>query len=247
MSAQDYIVIVKDIEKGCTTFGQWDQLSTNMVFALPWRLLQQCPDGLIPDEPETVEKLAENEDALSDWDNKDRGVRWDANSGWTFKSLEKSDAPSTEEDASEDFTPQPSLADSVEEEVLAYIATLHTCQKAYPHVCPLVLKKVPRRLSCRRNTRDRIDAFRSLRAFTRSRFGNGSSILRNELLVSQNEDHATTDSDVVKLDSFRLAHLWYERFDSRAGEYDMTGIKLLEEESGQIIVRGPKSLAQEEY
>ena len=72
-------------------------------------------------------------------------------------------------------------------------------------------------------------------------------MLRNELLVSQNEDHATTDSDVIKLDSFRLAYLWYERFDSRAGKYDMTGINLLEEEPGQIIVRGPRSLAQEEY
>ncbi|KAI4669206.1 uncharacterized protein J4E79_001249 [Alternaria viburni] len=129
MSAQDYIVIVKDIEKGCATFGQWDRLSTNMVFALPWRLLQQCPDGLILDEPETVEKLAEKEDALSEWDNGDRGVRWDENVGWTFKSLEKPDAPSTEED----LTLQPSLADSVEEEVLAYIATLHTCRKPYPH------------------------------------------------------------------------------------------------------------------
>ncbi|KAI4622857.1 uncharacterized protein J4E87_005950 [Alternaria ethzedia] len=157
MKAHDYIVIVKDIEKGYATFSQWDQLSTNMVFALPWRLLQQCPDGLILDKPETVEKLAEKEEALSDWDDDNRGVRWDENSGWTFKSLEKPDAPSTEEDTSEDFTPQPSLADSVEEEVLD------------------------------------------------------------------------------------------ERFDSRAGKYDMTGIKLLEEEPGQIVVRGPRSIAQEEY
>ncbi|KAI4650747.1 hypothetical protein J4E93_003104 [Alternaria ventricosa] len=247
MSAHDYIFIVKDIEKGCATFGQWDQLSTNMVFALPWRLLQQCPDGLILDEPRTVGELAEKKDALLDWDDDHRGVRWDENLGWTFKSLEKPNAPSTEEDTSEDSTPRPSLADSVEEEVLAYIATLHTCRKPYPHVCPTVLRKVPRRLSCQRNTRDRIDAFRSLQKFTGSRFGNGTSMLRNELLVSQSEDHATTHSDVFKLDSFRLAHLWYERFDSRAGEYDMTGIKLLEEEPGQIIIRGPRSLAQEEY
>ncbi|KAI4934204.1 hypothetical protein J4E85_002060 [Alternaria conjuncta] len=247
MKSHDYIVIVKDIEKGYATFSQWDQLSTNMVFALPWRLLQQCPDGLILDKPETVEKLAEKEEALSDWDDDNRGVRWDENSGWTFKSLEKPDAPSTEEDTSEDFTPQPSLADSVEEEVLVYIATLHTCRKPYPHVCPLVLRKVPRCLSCKRNTRDRIDAFRSLREFTRSRFGNGTSTLRKELLVGHVEDTAARTSEFIKLDSFRLAHLWDERFDSRAGKYDMTGIKLLEEEPGQIVVRGPRSIAQEEY
>ncbi|KAI4952123.1 hypothetical protein J4E91_003585 [Alternaria rosae] len=133
MSAHDYIVIVKDIEKGYATFEQWDQLSTNMVFAFPRRFLQQCPDGLVLDEPKTVANLAKKEDALSHWDNEDEGVQWDETSGWTFKSLGRPDAPSTEKDTRKDLTPQPSLADSVEEEVLTYIATLHTCQKPYPH------------------------------------------------------------------------------------------------------------------
>jgi hypothetical protein len=51
-SAPYYVEIIKDIERGCATFEQWDQLSANMVFALPWRLLQQCPDGLAAAEPE---------------------------------------------------------------------------------------------------------------------------------------------------------------------------------------------------
>lgn len=217
-----------------------------MVFALPWRLLQQRPDGLVLDEPETVANLAEREDNLSDWDSEDRGFQWDEDLGWTFKSLGKLEAPNAGKDTFKDSTPRPNLTDSVEEEVLTYIATLRTCQKPYPHVCPLVLRKVQRRLSYRRNTRDRMDAFRSLEEFTGSRFGNGTSMLRNEILVSHNEDDATRDSDLVKLDSFRLASLWNEHFDIRAGKYYMTGIKLLEEEPGQIVVCGPRSLAQEE-
>jgi hypothetical protein len=220
-SAPYYVEIIKDIERGCATFEQWDQLSANMVFALPWRLLQQCPDGLAAAEPELEQDSVKTEDVLSEKSDKDHGMQWDEELG----------------------TQPPDPTDTVEEEVMAYIATLHTCQKPYPHVCPVFLRQAPKWMSRRRHNRDRIEAFRSLKEFTGSQFGNGTSILRNEFSIDEINDDAITNCGSVKLDSSRLARLWHERFNIR----DMSGFELLEGKPGQITVCGPIVSVEKEY
>jgi hypothetical protein len=251
MSALHHINIVKNIEKDCATFEQWAQLSKDMVSALPWCLLQKHEDELAAAEAELVKKLAEEEDASSNEGIEDQGIQWNHELGWTFKTLVEPDKPSQKHDkgVQDDgiIAPQPSPTKQVEKEVLAYIATIHVCEIPYPHECPQVLTSVPRRVSRRRRTRNRVEAFRDLREFSESQFGNGTSMLRHGLPADEVNEGAATNKNLVKLDPSRLANSWDERFDAETGKYDMTGIQLHQDASGQTIMLGPKRLAEEEY
>ena len=91
LSVCDYVNILEDIEQGCATLEQWAQLSDNMVFALPWRLVLQCPEGLAAAKAELAERLVEEREAIPNKDSQDQGIHWDDEHDWSFTSLAGSD------------------------------------------------------------------------------------------------------------------------------------------------------------
>lgn len=131
-------------------------------------------------------------------------------------------------------------AAEIEEEVLSYIALLHP-QSAPPRGQQSLKEEIEQKLQrCVRTTKDRIQAFQALQAFTNSRFGNGSSGLQCE--VKPDDDDITMGDSGVKVDSWRLANEWSMRCDTRTGDWDMDGIVSLEYAPGKFEVYGPRTL-----
>ncbi|KAG9194752.1 hypothetical protein G6011_04787 [Alternaria panax] len=204
LSANNYVSIVKEIEQGCATLEQWAQLSDNMIFALPWRLLQCYPDGLEEVKARTTERLIEDGGDMRSKDNADHGINRDEEPGWNYTSLAS--------------TQQLSRSETIESDVLAYIKTMQGCETSHPYEHPNVTVSGPARVFRRPRTRDRIEAFRAMRIFTKTQFGNGNSMLRRELLVDGVDESAKESDGLIKLDSFRLANA-QDEYNSRISHY----------------------------
>jgi hypothetical protein len=228
-------------------------------------LLQQYPDGLSAAKRE----LAAAEEAAAEAENtpfdsglgyQDEGIQWDDEQGcWTFSSLPSprsspslstsspSASPSSPEEPDmgiSSLPPQRSRAEVVEEKVLSYIAKIHACAAPSGHACPRLLYNSPKTVCRQRTNRQRILAFRQIKDFTKSPFGNGTSSRRNEFKVD--EEVVEEKDDKVKVDSWRLANGWYKRLDEKTKAYDMEIIEVREGREGEAVVRGPRELAGEE-
>lgn len=131
-------------------------------------------------------------------------------------------------------------AAEVEKEILSYIALLYPQPTPPPNQQSLdeeIEQKLERYV---RTTKDRIQAFQALQAFTNSRFGNGSSGLRCE--VKPDDEYSGMGDSGVKVDSWRLADEWNRRCDTKTGDWDMDGIVSLEYAPGKFEVYGPRTL-----
>jgi hypothetical protein len=263
MSAAQYISILKSIERGTATYTQWDQLTKPMVQVLPWCLLQDCPKGLAEAQKQLaaaeaeqaeVDKFFEAENALFDNNNHNKGVEWDEDAGcWVFTTLHSPDlsTPDADEEDVEplrSFSPLPpqrSQADLIEEHVLAHIATIHACAAPTGHGCLRILYHSSKRRCGLRRNRKCIYAFRQLKDFTSSQFGNVTSSRRQEYTTG--DVVATGGDGLVKVDSWRLANAWYEQLDKKVKRYDMEGISMVGDGDERVVVRGPRELAEEEY
>jgi hypothetical protein len=221
-----------------------------MVFALPWRLIKRCPKGLDAARAELAGRSSDEGETTSQKDDEDKAIQWDDDYRWSFTPLAGSEPKelSRDGDVQCDRIQGFSLTELVEAEVLAYIDKMEVNETRESRGQPRVVAPVPERVCRPRRTRDRIEAFRALKAFSKTQFGNGTSNLRIELLVDEEDDEAGMGDGLTTIDSFRLANSWHERFDTKTRNYDMTGIKLLDDASGQVVVvRGPGNLAWEEY
>jgi hypothetical protein len=107
----------------------------------------------------------------------------------------------------------------VEEEVLAHIDTIHASAAPSGYPCLRLVYHSSKSLCLQRWNRQRIIAFRQIKQFTGSVFGNGTSPLRNEIKADEEVVKKGSGNAKVKVDSGRLASVWNERLENEV--YDM--------------------------
>ena len=255
MSVAEYIEILKNIERDTASHSEWRQLSKKMIAALPARLYRQYPLDLqqvAPKKPaatrhalwtDTFPALDCSSSDSSDSEKEEEG-------GEENKDYEDCDLGHQVSDPSFPSLPPGRLArvrPEVEQEVLAIIATMRICKTPRLHRCPRVLwperKGIPIKT---RADRTRVCAFRALKAFTETPFGNGMSGLRSETCFDLDKSDVGVGEGLVKVDSWRLAEDAAQRLDWRTGEYDVEDLDLYDDIDGQLEIYGPRAEEEEE-
>ena len=249
MSVAEYIEILKNIERNTASHQEWCQLSKKMIAALPARLYRQYPLDLQEFTPKkrAATRHALWTDAFPDLDcssSDSSDSEQEQEEGEENKNYEDYDLGQHVSDPSFPSLPPGRLAmvrQEVEQEVLAIIATMRVCKTPRLHKCPRVLW--PKRKGNPINTRadrTRVCAFRALKAFTETPFGNGMSGLRSETRFDLDDSDVGIQEGLVKVDSWRLAKEAVQRFDWRTGEYNIEDLDLYDDIDGQLEVYGPR-------
>ncbi|KAG9377995.1 hypothetical protein A1F94_011111 [Pyrenophora tritici-repentis] len=90
--------------------------------------------------------------------------------------------------------------------------------------------------------RDRINAFRALKNFTQTPFGNGMSGLRSETLFDLSAKKVGINGELIKVDSWRLAEVAQSRLDWETEQYNMEDFDVYDDEDGRVEIYGPKAV-----
>lgn len=245
MSVANYVEILKNIERNIASDWEWRQLSKKMVAALPRRLRQKYPLYLqdISGERGPRWPVSNSDAGISESDPHSLNA-----SDWMGEKqrVDHMDRDADPHENESDFASLPTVPISwipteTEDQVLLLIASMRICQTPWLHNCPRVL--VPERKGApfnRRNDRTRVCAFRAIKAFTQTAFGNGMSGIRTETRFDVSDENTGIEKRLVKVDSWMLAEVASQRLDWKMGSYNLDGLELYEDVDGQLEVYGPR-------